>query len=365
MPEIDLEFLDRAVRWCAESGRPARAEDLRALLEPLSWDALLAVKATLADPPPGRDLSPADLIALSRAGAPASTAAVRGAAAPPARSPRAKGSRTPRPASAPRIRRARDQVSTEAPGTAPLPHLDGLFRESGRAEIGRLVRRLGANRIAILSDLASRWSTGEGASPIGPDLDRLLEHHGLARGFAERERALLLHAIRKHGGIGIRMARELGATPEDVRSAVDRLGLRSSLDSTRDARRRALERKATLSERARLIDEEADALADLGLLPGYEEDLRRRLPGHLRALAVGGRSPSAVDLGRSLSLSRGAVDRLADRFELRLRPSAPERPDRSDRSARGTAPRRTAARGTPPRRPSGPRPHPRGGRRPL
>jgi hypothetical protein len=365
MPEIDLEFLDRAVRWCAESGRPARAEDLRALLEPLSWDALLAVKATLADPPPGRNLSPADLIALSRGAAPASKATLREPAAPAARAPRAKGSKAPRPASAPRIRRARDQVSTGTPGAAPLPLLDGLFLESGRAEIGRLVRRLGANRIAILSDLASRWSAGDGTPPTAPDLDRLLEHHGLARGFAERERALLLHAIKKHGGIAIRMARELGAAPEDVREAIDRLGLRPSLDSTRDARRRGLERKATLSERARLIDEEADALADLGLLSGYEEDLRRRLPGHLRALAVGGRSPSAVDLGRSLSLSRGAVDRLAERFALRLRPSAPERPERSDRSGRGSSPRRPGARGTAPRGAAGSRPPPRGGRRPL
>jgi hypothetical protein len=190
MPEIDLEFLDRAVRWCAESGRPARAEELRALLEPLSWDALLAVKATLADPPPGRDLSPADLIALSRGAAPASKPSLREPAAPAARATRAKGSRAPRAASAPRIRRARDQVSAGTPGAVPLPFLDGLFRESGRAEIGRLVRRLGANRIAILSDLASRWSAGDGTPPTGPDLDRLLEHHGLTRGFAERERAL-------------------------------------------------------------------------------------------------------------------------------------------------------------------------------
>jgi len=348
MPEIDLEILHRAVRWCAESGRPAREEELRAALEPLGWDELLAVKATLADPPPGRDLSPTDLIALSRGAAPRSPAAARSAPAPAARPSRGKAPRAPRPASGPRIRRAHDAVAAPSPRrAAPLPILDGLYRESGRAELGRLVRRLGANRIAILADLASRWSAASGAPPSTADLDLLLEHHGLSRGFAERERALFLHAVGKHGGVVVRMARELGIGTEDVRSAIDRLGLRPAMESIRDGRRRRLERKATLSERARLLDEEADALADLGVLPGFEEDLRRRLPDHLRALAVGGRIPSAADLGRSLSLSRAAVDRLVARFGLRLRPAPAGRPERA---GRGPASRRPGARGTVPRR---------------
>jgi hypothetical protein len=365
MPEIDRELLDRAVRWCAESGRPAREEDVQAALQPLGWDELLAVKATLADPPPGRDLRPADLVALSRGAGHSSSAPARPAAAPPLPPRRAKGSRAPRQASAPRIRRARDQVHAPPPGAAALPHLDGLYRESGRAEIGRLVRRLGANRAAILSALSSRWASGEGAPPSGSDLERLLEHHGLARGFAERERALLLHAVRKHGGVLIRMARELGSTPEEVRGTIDRLGIRPAVESIRDVRRRALERKATLSERARLLDEEADVLADLGILARCEEDLRRRLPDHLRALAVGGRTPSAADLGRSLSLSRGAVDRLALHFGLRLRAAPAGRPDRPERAPRGTAPRRPGSRGAPSSRPGASRPSSRGGRRPL
>jgi hypothetical protein len=356
-------MLARAVRWCAESGRPTREDRVRAVLEPLGWDELLAVKATLADPPPGRDLSPADLVALSRATAPPSRPAARASRAPATRAGRRKAGSVPRPASAPRIRRAHDLAAAPPPGpVAPLPHLDELYRESGRAEIGRLVRRLGGNRLAILADLASRWSDAAGSPPSSADLDRLLEHHGLARGFAERERALFLHGVGKHGGVVVRMARELGMSPEDVRGAIDRLELRPAVDSIREVRRGRLERKATLSERARLLDEEADALADLGLLAGFEADLRRRLPDHLRALAVGGRSPSAVDLGRSLSLSRGAADRLVTHFALKLRPSPPER---TERSGRGSAPRRPGARGAAPRRSPGSPPPPRGGRRPL
>jgi hypothetical protein len=336
MPEIDREILDRALRWCAESGRPVHEDVVRHALLPLGWDELLAVKAILADPPPGRDLSPADLLALSRGVVPRAGAPAR---RPPRQDGRA-GARPPRPAPGPRIRRARDRVEPTTPSPASVPSIDLLYRESGRAVIDRMVRQRGANRTAILASLSAGWSAGGGA-PTSADLDRLLAHHGLARGFAERERALLLHAFRKHGGVALRVARELGAAPGDLRSAVARLELAGPVEAIREARRRILDRKGTLAERARLIDEEEESLADLGLLPRFEEDLRKRLPEQLRALSGGGRRPTAADLGRSLSLSRAAVDRLALRFSLPLRPAPPERPDRREGRRDG----RTGSRG--------------------
>jgi hypothetical protein len=345
MPEIDREVLDRAMRWCAESGRPVHEDVVRHLLGPLGWDELLAVKAILADPPPGPDLTPADLLALSRGAAPrAGTAAAR----PSRKAPRSP--RSPRPPAGPRIRRARDRVEAPSPLPAALPSIDLLYRESGRSVVDRLVRRHGANRTAILTALAAGWSAGGGA-PTGADLDRLLAHHGLSRGFAERERSLLLHAFRKHGGVSLRVARELGAAPADVRGAVARLDLSGPVESIREARRRLLDRKGTLAERARLVDEEEESLADLGLLPRFEEDLRKRLPEQLRALSTGGRRPTAADVGRSLSLSRGAVDRLALRFSLPLRPAPPERADRREpRGGARTGPRTGGARRPPPGR---------------
>jgi len=340
MPEIDREIIDRAMRWCAESGRPVHEDVVRHALGPLGWDALLAVKAILADPPPARDLSPSDLVALSRGGPPAGT----GAPAP--RAARKAGPRAPRPlrpVPGPRIRRARDRVEPSTPSPAAPPSIDFLYQEAGRAVLDRMVRQHGANRTAILAALAAGWSAGGGA-PSSGDLDRLLAHHGLARGFAERERALLLHAFRKHGGVFLRVARELGTAPADLRAAVTRLELSGPVEAVREARRRVLDRKGTLADRARLVDEEEEALKDLGLLPRFEEDLRKRLPEQLRALSVGGRRPSAADLGRSLSLSRGAVDRLATRFSLPLRAAPPERPERLE--ARG-GPRRTPGRGPP------------------
>jgi hypothetical protein len=352
MPEIDREILDRAMRWCAESGRPVHEDVLRHVLQPLGWDELLAVKAILADPPPGRDLSPADLLALSRGVEPAKRATAKRA---PRRSEGRTGPRSPRPPPGPRIRRARDRVEATTPSPASAPSIDLLYQESGRAILDRMVRKCGANRTAIVGALSAGWSAG-GRAPTSADLDRLLLHHGLTRGFAERERALVLHAFRKHGGVGLRVARELGASPADLRAAVARLDLAGPVEAIREARRRVLDRKGTLAERARLIDEEEESLSDLGLLPRFEEDLRKRLPEQLRALSGGGRRPSAADLGRSLSLSRAAVDRLVLRFSLPLRPSPPERPERRDGrgAARGGARAgpRTGSGAPPGRRPS-------------
>ena len=138
MPEIDREILDRAMRWCAESGRPVHEDVVRHVLLPLGWDELLAVKAILADPPPWRDLSPADLLALSRGVVPRPGAPAKRA---PRRDGRAAG-RSPRPSAGPRIRRVRDRVEPSTPSPASVPSIDLLYQESGRAVLDRMVRQL-------------------------------------------------------------------------------------------------------------------------------------------------------------------------------------------------------------------------------
>jgi hypothetical protein len=233
-----------------------------------------------------------------------------------------------------------------------------LLEESGRSVLERLVRRRGASRAAVLQALGAGWTSG-GQPPGDAILDRLLDHHGLARAFAERERALVLHAFRKHGGVFPRVARELETTVEALREALARLGIARQVETVRGERRRALEARATISERARLLDEQEEELADLGILSRLEDDLRRRMPGHLRALSVGGRRPSAVDLGRSLSLSRPAVDRLAARLALDLRPAAAGDDGAGPRT--GTRPGSRSGARSGPR--SGPRPGARSGPR--
>ena len=76
MAELELETIERAVRWCAEAGRQTTPGEVRAALGSLGWDQLLAARALLADPPPARPLGPHALADLAR-GVPADLAAER------------------------------------------------------------------------------------------------------------------------------------------------------------------------------------------------------------------------------------------------------------------------------------------------
>ena len=349
MAELDAELLERAVRWCAEAGRQATEAEVRAALAPLSWDALLAARALLADPPPARPLGPRALADMAR-GASAQEAAERerdgrylpeapgvetAHPSPGPENARPSRRRTARAAAGPRVRRARDRQSPSVePGPTP-PLLDELFRAGGRSVLEQLLRRRGAVRPALLSAIAEGWRRGDGLPPDEADLDALLQTHGMARAFERRERAGLLHALRAAGGVRSRAAAALRMTADSYGVALRRLGAEAEAEAVREERRAALRRRATLSERARLLLADEERLGDLGILEELLADLRARLPEHVRALQATAAGALPAALSRSLSLSRPAVEALARRLGLRLWPegqAAPERrPPRSSR----------------------------------
>ena len=346
MGELDPEVVARAVAWCAEAGRRVGEAEIRSALGPLGRDELLAIRAVLADPPPARPLGPHALVDLARGVAP-EVAAEREREG----RYRAESELERRPAEALRpgwnrrpprrepgvvVRRARDRAAAAPAAPARLPALDELRLSEGRATLERLVRRLGARRPALLGALVEGWRRADGAPPDEADLEALLDHHGLARAFARRERTLLLHALRAAGGAMGRAAASLDLAPEALEAALRRLGADREAEAIREGGRREVRRRATLTERARLLAGDEERLADLGLLEEVAADLRARLPDHLRALRAG-RPPSlAAALGRSLSLSRPAVDALAARLGLDLGPAeAPAAPPRRGRPPGG------------------------------
>lgn len=416
MAELDPEVIARAIGWCAAAGRHAGEAEVRAALTPLSWDELVAVRALLADPPPARPLGPRALADLARGADPAEAAlrerqgrylpeqaferhphagAPDAAAAPEAPAPTRKRRRRIGPAAIVVVRRARDRAP-EAPQPAPvLPLLDDLRRAEGRAVLERLVRRHRPRRALLVAALREGWRRADGAPPDEADLDALLDAHGLARAFERHERALLLHALRAAGGVRPRAAAAAGLAPAAWDAALARLGAGAEAEAVREERRSEIRRRATLSERARLLLADEERLADLGVLGEIVADLAARLPDHLRALRAGGKGPLAAELGRSLSLSRSAVDDLARRFGLDLgagraaagahRREEPPPPGLArDRPPRAGGPRERPPRDRPPRdrvradRAPGPRPprkgaprdrprgdRPGGGRRPT
>jgi len=365
MAEIDGELVERVTRWCAEAGRKAGTSSVRAALAPLGWDELLAVKALLADPPPTRPLGPHALVDLAR-GVPADVAAERERegrygeeaaedAEPAAHAePREADAERPRRASPRRrarapfvIHRARDRVTPEIPAAAdPLRPLEELFRPEGRSVLERLVRTGGARRARLAAALAAGWRTAAGTPASADDLAALLEEHGLARAFERRERDETLHAVRAAGGLLGAAAERLGVDAAGLASTVARLGIGAEVERIREERRRDLRSRATLSERVRLLLEDAPRLHDLGLEAEIEDDLRARLPEHVRALQ-GGAEPIPAALSRTLSIPREAADALVARLGLAFPTPRTSRP-------RGAAPRPSGTRTVSPRRPSAP-----------
>lgn len=389
---IDDELVERALRWCAEAGRPSTAAEVREALEPLGWDELLAARALLADPPPARPLGPRALAELARGASPSQAAArerpgeLRTGVSPPS-APRpeprpARARKRGRTAVAPRIRRASDRAAPAQPQAPRQPLLEVLFESEGRAVLERLLREHGARRPRLAAALAAGWRRGDGSAPDGMDLERLIDAHGLASAFARREHDELLHALRAAGGVRRRAAEVVGFTTAELDLALDRLGAREEAEAIRGAHRGDLRRRALLADRVRLLLTEEVRLADLGLLEEFEADLRARLPDHLRALRAVERGPLSAALGESLGLAPGGPQLLARRLDMDLDAAAsterptrvPTRtptptPTRSRTPARTSTPTRSRAQArtstrTPSRSPLAPRRPDAGGRPP-
>ncbi len=339
MAGLELETIERAVRWCAEAGRQTTPVEVRAALAPLGWDQLLAVRALLANPPPGRPLGPHALANLGR-GVPADVAAERereqrypraGAvpSGPPAGSTPSAPGPTARARASRRSRRAQ-VVVRKAVAAAPapplpatrLPLLEELLLPAGRGELERLLRKHGGRRPHLVAALGATHRRAGGAAIGDADLDAALEHHGLDRAFARRERDELRHAVRAAGAVLSRAASALGHDLAGLGAAIARLGLDTEVMRLREARRRDLRARATLAERALLLVGSTDLLADLELLAEFELDLRKRLPGHLRALSSTA-EPLELGLARTLAIPGEAVRTLLERLGVDLHASAP------------------------------------------
>jgi hypothetical protein len=216
------------------------------------------------------------------------------------------------------IRRARDRAPPPPAAPPAVPFLDGLLAPEGRAVLEALIRRCGARAAHLVRALARGWRRADGEPPGEADLRALLDAHGLSRAFERRERGAALHALRAAGGVLRAAAASLEIEPAALEALLARTGAAEEAEALRRDRRRELLRRATLSERARLLLAEPERLADLGILAEVEADLARRLPDHLEALRAGGAGPPAAALGRSLSLRREEVAELARRIGLDL-----------------------------------------------
>lgn len=369
MADVDAELAERVARWCAEAGRGSASTEILRALAPLGWDDLLAVRALLADPPPARPLGPFALVDIARGVAPEIAAEreregryrreeepeqATGLSPPPRPARRRPAAR--KRSTALVIRRARDRAPAQAAALPDPPRIEDLRRPEGRTVLEQLLRRHGAQRVTIARALAAGWRRDDGATPGEEDLSSLLDHHGLTRVFARRERDELLHALRAARGFRPAAADRLALDLAGLDAAIARLGVLEEAERIREERRTELRARGTLAERVRLLLGEEPRLRDLGLVEEIEADLRARLPEHVRALRLGG-APLAEAFARSLSIDGPAAERVAKHFGLDLGASR----GRTRRPPAARPPRRGPPRGGRPAK-SGGRPGARGGR---
>src|SRR5262249_17955759 len=116
---------------------------------------------------------------------------------------------------------------------APLEALEG---PDGRATLQTLLAQHG-HRTALLRALTHGYA-GRHGDPTAPELDALLDHHGLLLAAQTAERDLLLEALSEHRGALGRVAWALGLRAPELGVLVSQLGLGPEVDRLRERFRR-------------------------------------------------------------------------------------------------------------------------------
>lgn len=298
-------------------GTPVETASLR---ERSGYYALVEEMLRLQDAQPRADTE-ARAAPPRAVAAPAEPPAQRVEEAPPASRAREPGHDATRPASvaeriAPRRRSAQPpapprgrftQVETQR---APLDSLEG---PEGRTILEALLGQHD-HRPALLRALAQGYAGHRGAEPTAPELDALLEGHGLLGAAETRERELILAALSEHRGALGRVAWVLGLRGAELGTLVTRLGLGAEVDRIRERFRRETLAPTSWTARLDLLGRRK-YLEDLGVAREFEERLRADLVRELQGPAPdGGEGPEA--LARRLSVSPTLVHRALERLGL-------------------------------------------------
>jgi len=347
--------------FCRRAGAPAAPRAVREALSTVSEADDFRVRAATDAEPPLRPLGPFAVVDLAR-GTPAETAALRERsgyyalveellalqdvapvpapaspiaataaraipatpAAPQADAPEPLAPPTARePTSAPtvaeRIAPRRRTAQAPAPPRGrftqvevqrePLESLEG---PGGRAVLETLLAQHG-HRIALLRALAQGYS-GPRGEPSAPELDALLERHGLLEAAGSRERELLRSTLSEHRGALGRVAWALGLRAPELSALVSRLGLGPEVDLARERFRREALAPASWTARLDLLGRRK-YLEDLGVEREFEDRLRGDLGRELDALGPDGDEIPAA-LARRLAVSPTLVGRALERLGL-------------------------------------------------
>jgi hypothetical protein len=192
---------------------------------------------------------------------------------------------------------------------APLDVLEG---PDGRATLHTLLAQHG-HRIALLRALNHGYA-GRRGDPSAPELDALLEHHGLLVAAQSAERDLLLEALSEHRGALGRVAWALGLRAPELGVLVSQLGLGPEVDRLRERFRREALTPPSWTARLDLLGRRK-YLEDLGVEREFEDRLRTDLGRELDALG-GEEDDAPAALARRLAVPPTLMTRALERLGL-------------------------------------------------
>jgi hypothetical protein len=203
------------------------------------------------------------------------------------------------------------------PPEAPKPSLKRPFSElqapGGSAILNRLIGDEKANPRVLSAKLAERYDGAAARDLSESDLRALLQHHGLADTFREREVANTRFLIGFHQGARGKLANALQMTPEDLTGYLSKLSLTDDLERTRSERSRIELGRRKIGDRIVQVLTRAPYLDDLGVLGPID----REVHAHIEQLFEQHTGPDASeDVRSALAVEKNAFAKLLRRYGL-------------------------------------------------
>ena len=210
-----------------------------------------------------------------------------------------KAAPLPGPTGPPVRRRKKNKIFFSAPGTPPPP---AGGKEDQARELKALLAEVGPRR----TSLAERMGGISEATLLAR-----FRAAGLEREFSLRERDQIRALYAHHHGSEVRVAAEMGLSPESLRGIIAERGLSAELTRLRDLFRRQAREKKWPRERIEQVLHRREQLRELGIL----EELEREVAARTRMLWAELRD--AEKLRKELRLTRPDAEKLRRLLDLR------------------------------------------------
>lgn len=207
-----------------------------------------------------------------------------------------------------------------APAEPPKPQRQPfaeLQASGGKAILNKLLADEKANPRVLAVKLAERFGGPAGREISEGDLRQLVQHHGLAALFAERELANVRFLIGFHQGARAKLTNALQLTPSELDPYLTKLRLADDLERTRTERARVELGRRKLHDRVIQVLTRAPYLDDLGILPVIDREVRDWLTDAFASRAGKGTAAEVSEAVRAeTGVEPNAFAKLLRRYEL-------------------------------------------------